>query len=78
MDNYLRVSNKLYNLRRFLEGSQGDMFERKFYLALLKVEDELAITQCQNCGEYNFVGELEPRPNNDGGVDLHCVYCTLD
>ena len=78
MDNYLKVSEKLYNLRRFLEGSQGDMFERKMYLEMLKIEDELGITQCYNCGRYKFTKDMISVDNIDGGVDLHCIYCSIE
>ena len=77
MDNYLKISDKLYNLRTFLENSHGDMFERKMYLELIKLEDTLGITQCVNCGSYGFVNKLEPSDNKEGGVDLYCIYCML-
>ena len=77
MDNYLKISSKLYNLRKFLERSQGDMFERKMYLTILKVEDELGITQCYNCGRYEFTKDMIPVDNSDGGVDLHCDLCAI-
>ena len=75
MDNYLKVSDKLYNLRRFLEGSQGDMFERKMYLKMLELEDGLGITQCYNCGRYNFINKLNQVDNTYGGIDLYCRDC---
>lgn len=75
MDNYLKISDKLYNLRRFLEGSQGDMFERNLYLEMLKLEDTLGITQCHNCGQYDFTRNMIGVDNSEGGVDLHCDYC---
>lgn len=77
MDNYLKISNKLYNLRRFTEKGQGDLFERKMYLAMQKLEDELGITQCYNCGEYAHMQDLEPVSNKDGGANLYCIYCIL-
>ena len=75
MDNYLKISSKLYNLRKFLEGSQGDMFERNMYLKMLELEDDLKITQCMNCGGYDFIKKLEVVDRTDGGVDLYCSYC---
>ena len=77
MDNYLKVTEKLYQLRNFLDKNHGDMFERKIFLELKKVEDALGITQCVNCGAYDFIKNLEPTPNEEGGLDLCCTYCSL-
>ena len=77
MDNYLKISSKLYNMRDFLERSHGDMFERRMYLAFLKLEDELNITQCHSCGEYDFIQELIEEDNTHSGVELICNGCYL-
>jgi hypothetical protein len=75
LDNYLKVSSKLYNLRRFLEGSQGDMFERKMYLKMLELEDDLKITQCYNCAEYSFLIDTKQVNSGQGGIDFYCRFC---
>jgi hypothetical protein len=75
LDNYLKISNKIYNMRVFLERSQGDMFERKMYLTFLKLEDDLGITQCINCSDYDFIGKLNEVDNLYGGVDMICDAC---
>ena len=74
MDNYLKISEKIFNLRQFIEKGQGDMFERKMYLALRKLEDELAIGQCDNCGEYSHMDDLEFKTDGHGVNIPLCVY----
>jgi hypothetical protein len=51
------------------------MFERNMYLKMLELEDDLKITQCMNCGGYDFIKKLEVVDRTDGGVDLYCSYC---
>jgi hypothetical protein len=46
------------------------------YLTILKVEDELGITQCNNCGRYEFTKDMDTEDNEYGGVDFYCIYCS--
>ena len=74
MDNYLKMSAKLFELRKFLEKSQGDQFERKIYLAFREMEDMVGIHQCMDCGRYDFVNKMELQ-KHDGTADFVCMFC---
>lgn len=74
MDNYLKVSEKLYQLRRFLEKSQGDKFERDLYLGMKEMEDAVGIHQCYECGQYSFTSKMQLEYIG-GTADFICVFC---
>lgn len=68
MDNYLRIMEKLYNLREYLEKTTNEQQHRKIYLALLYVEEQGGIAQCDECREYYNV------VNESNGL---CNYCFI-
>lgn len=52
MDNYLRIMEKLFYMREYIETSLNEQQHRKMYLALLHVEEQGGIAQCENCRAY--------------------------
>lgn len=68
MDNYLRVMEKLFYLREYVETSLNEQQHRKMYLALMHLEEQAGIKQCDNCAAY-YDYEIN---QEDTGLCLMC------
>jgi len=75
LNNYLKISSKLYYMRVFLERGQTSAFERKMYLNFLNLEDELKIAQCSNCNGYDFIEDFNEVKDSHGNIDMICDIC---